>query len=97
MSTGFKFQALIDVIKLSLPPSLLLLSLPARRSTPFVPDNGHSLGALFRPLFRDGLKTEAKLKIVDKHLTEKRKLAADVKSRMEKHGKTVEDIKVKWD
>lgn len=39
------------------------------------------------------MKTEAKLKIVDKHLVEKRKLAADVKARMEKHGKNIDDIK----
>ena len=61
----------------------------------FLIDEAQSFRALFRPLFREDTKTESKLKIVEKHLTEKRKLASDVKSRMEKHGKNVDEIKVK--
>ena len=51
---------------------------------------------MFRPLFRGDLKTDAKLKIVEKHLAEKKKLAADIQSRMEKHGKNIDDIKSKY-
>ena len=58
-------------------------------------DETKSFHALFRPLFRDDMKIESKLKIVEKHVTEKRKLASDVKSRMEKHGKNIDEIKVK--
>ena len=42
------------------------------------------------------MKAEGKLKIVEKHLTEKRKLATDVQSRMEKHTKNIDDIKARW-
>jgi len=51
---------------------------------------------LFRPLFgKHDIKADAKLKIVEKHVTEKRKLLGDVKTRMEKHIKTIDEIKSK--
>ena len=43
------------------------------------------------------MKAEAKQKIVEKHLTEKRKLASDVNARMEKHGKNIDEIKSKYE
>merc|ERR1712136_736728 len=50
---------------------------------------------LFRPLFRDDLKAEGKQKIIEKHLTEKRKLASDVSTRMEKQVKNIDEIKAR--
>ena len=42
------------------------------------------------------MKAEGKLKIIEKHLTEKRKLATDVQSRMEKHTKNIDELKARW-